>query len=131
MLYYCLMKKHNGLYKDIVGWDVVNWGKFVDFIYQLGFSINGKKVLDIGARDGGMSLLFALDGAEVVCSDLDGPTDDAAKLHQKYEVSDKITYAKIDATKIPKEYYGTLDYSKSGQRNESRIFKNGGYGKNI
>ena len=44
------------LKKEIIEWDVINWGKFIDFIESANIDFNGKKVLEVGARDGGLSL---------------------------------------------------------------------------
>lgn len=98
------------LKKEIIEWDVINWGKFIDFIELANIDFNGKKVLEVGARDGGLSLYFALKGAYVTCTDLEGPTDKAHELHKKHNVEDKVTYAALDATDIPFEYLGKFDY---------------------
>ncbi len=94
---------------DIVEWDSVNWAKFLDFINKSGMEFQGKRVLVLGERNGGMSLFFALKGAKDLCSDLDGPTDQAHALHEKYGVQSKIQYAAIDAIHIPSEYDGQFD----------------------
>ncbi len=94
---------------DIIEWDSVNWAKFLDFIDDADMDFQGKRVLALGERNGGMSLFFALRGAEVLCSDLDGPTDEAPVLHEKYGVRSKIKYAAIDAVHIPSEYDGQFD----------------------
>ena len=94
---------------DVIEWDSVNWAKFLDFIDEAGMDFQGKRVLALGERNGGMSLFFALKGAEVLCSDLDGPTDEAHVLHKKYGVQSKIRYAAIDAVHIPSEYDSQFD----------------------
>lgn len=92
--------------EDICEWDVENWGRAIRF-WEINLpmdGVNGKKVLDLGGRNGGLSLYWALMGAEVVCSDLDDRVfDKAKKLHEKYGVSDRVTYCAIDATRIPYE----------------------------
>lgn len=98
------------LKRDIVEWDVTNWGKVIDFIENNNMDFNEKSILEIGARNGGLSLYYALRGANVVCSDLNGPTEQAHILHEKYGVSDRIEYADIDATKIPDRYKEQFDY---------------------
>ncbi len=92
------------LLKDIVEWDTVNWGKVIRRWNDLGFDFEGKKVLDIGGRNGGLSLFFALQGACVVCSDYGGVPEAARELHRRYGVSDRVTYADIDATAIGREF---------------------------
>lgn len=89
--------------RDIVEWDTKNWWRAIEFWESKEKEqINGKKVLDIGGRNGGLSLYWALKGADVICSDIneDG-FEKAKKLHQKYGVEKKINYEVIDATKIP------------------------------
>jgi SAM-dependent methyltransferase len=60
------------------------------------------RALELGAREGGLSLWLALKGCDVVCSEyrwsarrLAGP------LHQRYGIT--VTYEEIDATTIPYE----------------------------
>ena len=86
---------------DIAEWDCINWGRAIRFWENshLGnFSdMAGKKVLDIGGRNGGLSLYWALKGADVECTDLHiGGFDRAKKLHKKYNLCKLITYKKID-----------------------------------
>lgn len=88
--------------RDCIAWDTVNWGRAID--YWLQFSeknLTESKVLEIGSSGGGISLWFALKGAQVLCSDLEGPKDIAKELHQRYGVSEKIKYANIDGMNIP------------------------------
>lgn len=98
------------IYRDIIEWDVENWGTMIDFIEQNKMDFKGKSVLELGARNGGLSLYYALKGAKVVCSDLEGPTKEAHELHKKYGVNDAVEYAAIDATDIPDEYALKFDY---------------------
>lgn len=96
--------------RDIVEWDVENWGKAIEFwdVDLKGEDLAGKKVLDLGGRNGGLSLYWALRGAEVVCSDInENGFLNAKRLHKKYGVSKKVTYEVIDATNIP--YEDTFD----------------------
>ena len=50
------------LKRDIIEWDIVNWWRFIEFIDQSGIGFEGKKILDIGGRNGGLSLYCALRG---------------------------------------------------------------------
>jgi SAM-dependent methyltransferase len=90
------------LIKDIIGWDVVNWSKAIEF---WGNRINLKernfKCLELGGIKGGLSLWLALLGNQVVCSDLENPVKEASVLLNKYKA--KATFEAIDATKIPYE----------------------------
>ena len=86
-----------------VQWDVRNWSRALSFWLQVigPAGIEGAEVLELGSRDGGLSLWLARQGARhVVCSDLDGPADTARELHHDSGVSDRIEYASIDATQI-------------------------------
>lgn len=90
---------------DIVEWDVQNWWRAVTFWEEMHLSddVRGKKVLDIGGRNGGLSLYWALKGADVICSDIstDG-LKKAKQLHKKYRgITGQITYETIDAMEIP------------------------------
>ena len=96
---------------NFVEWDTVNWSKLIDVIESSGIDLQGKKVLELGARNGGLSLYYALNGAEVLCSDVtkDFPSQRAIHLHEKYHLQDRITYAQIDALNIPEKYHGKFD----------------------
>ncbi len=60
-------------------------------------------------RRGSLSF-FALNGANVVCSDLTEIPLSTKKMHVNHGVSKNITYAMIDATCIPEKYSGCFDY---------------------
>ena len=86
----------------IIEWDAYNWGRSLSFWksqYRLDFA--DKVSLEIGSRNGGLSLWLASMGASVVCSDLFGPTEKAKKRHMEYGLSKNISYGVIDATAIP------------------------------
>lgn len=103
-------KWDENLRKDIIEWDVRNWGKVIDFIEDSQLEFKEKSVLELGARNGGLSLYYALKGAKVLCSDLNGPTKKAHELHKRYGVDEFVEYAAIDATNIPDQYKGKFDY---------------------
>ncbi|GIV27579.1 MAG: hypothetical protein KatS3mg027_1393 [Bacteroidia bacterium] len=102
--------------KDILQWqhhlwktpllyweEKVDWKKFD----------NNSKALEIGAREGGLSLWLALKNLDVICSDIQNPEIKASFLHKKYNLSNKITYTDIDATNIPYENYFDVIIMKS------------------
>ena len=93
---------------DVIEWDITNWWRAVSFwdnVYPMD-DLSGKKVLDIGGWNGGLSLYFALKGADVICSDVNENGFDRARiLHKKYHVQKRISYECIDATKIPYKSY--------------------------
>ena len=63
--------------------------------------LQGLRALEIGARDGGLSLYLAQKGVQVTCSDIDEPAARARELHHQYGLDSLIGYAAIDATAIP------------------------------
>lgn len=96
------------LLRDIVEWDTVTWGRAISYWQTEQLNLNavhgkGICVLDIGSRGGGLSLLFALMGCQVRCTDLDNPKETAAPLHQRYNVEDRITYQALDVLKLDEE----------------------------
>ena len=90
--------------KDITEWDTVNWGKAIKYIEKLCLPIKECQVLEIGSRNGGMSLFFANRGGRCLCTDIKEPGNKAKDKHRKYNVSDRIEYKTLDATQIPNNY---------------------------
>ncbi|MGD0553278.1 MAG: class I SAM-dependent methyltransferase [Sedimentisphaerales bacterium] len=89
-------------YRDILDWDVENWSKTLPFwMEKTRLDLSKCYALDIGAYNGGISLFLALNGANVVCSDVKGPTKKAKTIHEKYDVASRISYASVDALAIP------------------------------
>ena len=92
----------------VVEWDISNWSRAIDYFetkadnYIASFTDHPPLALDIGARNGGLSLYWAKKGASVVCSDVtDSGFEKARELHKKYGVAHQIVYEKIDALHIP------------------------------
>jgi SAM-dependent methyltransferase len=81
--------------RDIIQWDVGTWKHALHFWDQRVGILKGKLGLEIGSRD------LALQGCNVVCSDLNGPTARAKELHRRYGVSDLVSYERVDVTRIP------------------------------
>ena len=95
------VKYNRQLYNDIIEWDVETWKIALHFWDNvLGGGISGLKALEIGARNGGLTLYLALKGCNTVCSDLAGVTEEAKVLHKRYKVEHLVSYAKVDATDI-------------------------------
>jgi SAM-dependent methyltransferase len=87
--------------QDIVEWDVRNWSTALDFwTHHSAHDLGSCTALELGSRNGGLSLWLALKGAHVVCSDVGGPTALALGKHRAAGVSHRITYESIDATDI-------------------------------
>ncbi|MDD2387413.1 MAG: methyltransferase domain-containing protein [Bacteroidales bacterium] len=101
------------LVKDIIKWDVKSWSKALRYWnsnIDWGTVQNG---LELGGREGGLSLWLALKGKEVVCSDLNDVKNTAEHLHLRYNVSKLIKYQDIDAVNIPYENYFDIIVFKS------------------
>lgn len=89
-------------YRDILDWDVENWSKTLSFwMEKTKLDLSKCYALDIGALNGGISLFLALNGANVVCSDVHGPSEKAKTLHEEYDVASRISYASVDAIAMP------------------------------
>lgn len=96
------MSSNDTLLANVIEWDVHNWGTALTYWTRhsrRGFA--GCRALEVGGRNGGLSLWLALQGAEVVCSDLRGFQESALRLHREYGVADRISYVKLDATSMP------------------------------
>lgn len=96
------------LLRNIVTWDTVTWGRAISYWQTEQLDLGGTdereiKVLDIGSLGGGLSLMFALMGFQVRCTDLKDPQKTAAPLHQRYGVEDRITYQVLDALELNEE----------------------------
>lgn len=101
------------LEKDIVQWDVKSWSMALHYWEK---EINWEQIhdcLELGGREGGLSLWLALKGKTVICSDLKGVEFSAGELHQKYNIGSSIKYQGIDATNIPYENHFDLIIFKS------------------
>jgi SAM-dependent methyltransferase len=98
------MNANKEVIKDIIVWDVVNWSKAINF-WERNASVSNKdyNCLELGSSRGGMSLWLALSGNNVLCTDLNGPEEDARHIHSKYNCSSRISYDSLDVTKMPFE----------------------------
>lgn len=92
----------NKIPEKVVEWDIKNWSRAIKFWEKdMPENLEGIKVLNIGGRNGGLSLFWALKGADVVCSDISSAGfKRAKKLHKKYGVSEKISYEVIDVLEM-------------------------------
>lgn len=100
--------------RDILEWDIETWSAALDFWEShVQICLQGAcraagdsgarylpRVLDIGARNGGLSLHWALKGFDVVCSDVGASMERARELHRAYGVEDRVCYEQVDATRI-------------------------------
>jgi len=86
--------------KDIVQWDVRNWARSVAFWEKYSNLKPNARVLVLGDREGGMSLMFAKHGHNVICSEYFPFPEATTKLHEKYKVESHISYKIIDMKAI-------------------------------
>ena len=101
------------LVKEAIQWDVRNWSKA---LYYWEEHVNWDRVqncLELGGREGGLSLWLALKGKQVVCSDVGDVHQSASTLHARYQVSERVRYESIDAMDIPYEDHFDLIVFKS------------------
>ena len=99
--------------KDVVQWDIRAWKKAIKYWDNNVDWKNVENALELGSREGGLSLWMAQKGVSTVCSDYTNSEKSAAPLHKKYNVSSKITYQDIDATNIPYENHFDIIVFKS------------------
>lgn len=101
------------LLKDIIQWDIKSWSRALKYWES---HIDWSRVqngLELGGREGGLSLWLGLKGTKMVCSDLEDVKQTAEKLHLKHNLGELITYRDIDATDIPYEDYFDIVVFKS------------------
>lgn len=97
---------------DVFQWDVKAWSTALPFWEQKIDTLSKGKALELGGRQGGLSLWLANKGFDVICSDLSESEITAKPLHQKYKLSN-VSYADIDASAIPYENYFDVIVFKS------------------
>ncbi|MDR2105816.1 MAG: class I SAM-dependent methyltransferase [Coriobacteriales bacterium] len=111
--------------RDYLQWDIDTWKHALlhwDAVLKR-YNPSGGEALELGARDGGLSLYLAEKGMRVICSDLYGPTPLARELHERYGVCDRVSYEAVNA----------LDTAFESERFDVVIFKSilGGIGTHL
>jgi len=101
------------LLKEIVQWDVQAWSKAITFGDRSIDWTNIHNCLELGGRQGGLSLWLALKGKTVICSDLENTQTTARPLHAFHHVNSLVSYQDIDASNIPYENYFDIIVFKS------------------
>ena len=87
---------------DVIEWDIPNWSVALSYwVRRTAHELSSIHALEIGARNGGLSLWAAWHGMHVVCTDLSGPSQDAIDKHQQYGVSQLVRYEQLNALDIP------------------------------
>ncbi|MBI3519258.1 MAG: class I SAM-dependent methyltransferase [Bacteroidetes bacterium] len=84
--------------KDIINWDVETWKEILPYWEKqlLNYDKATSLCIEIGARDGGITLWMALNGFKMTCSDNYYDLEDAKKLHSEYNIIERIEYKQID-----------------------------------
>lgn len=102
------------LVKKIIQWDVKSWSKALFFWEKNVEWDKVKNGLELGGREGGLSLWLALKGKTTLCSDYAiNVQETAGKLHKEYNVTTYINYQDIDASDIPYENHFDVIVFKS------------------
>ena len=105
---------NNIFLRDVLQWDFINWSLPLQFWEdKLSGEKKELKCLELGSREGGLSLWLALKGHSVITSDLINAEVSAKPLHKKYNVDKNIIYSDIDATLIPYENHFDIIVFKS------------------
>jgi SAM-dependent methyltransferase len=95
------MKETSDL-QDIIEWDIPNWSLALDFWRkETSLDLSCVEALEIGSRNGGLSLWVAQQGGRVLCTDLEGPTKQARETHNRHGVAHLIQYESLNALDIP------------------------------
>lgn len=97
----------------IFQWDVRNWSKAIECWEQSIREQQKGLALELGGREGGLSLWLASKGFQVICSDLSGAKETAQPFHQKMGITSQINYADLDAANIPFENHFDVIIFKS------------------
>lgn len=85
-----------------IEWDSRNWSGALDFWTKHSRQdLSKARALELGSRNGGLSLWLALQGARVVCSDIVQPEAHVVERHRAHGVGDLVEYRAIDTTHIP------------------------------
>jgi hypothetical protein len=88
---------------DIIGWDVRNWSRALSF-WEAALSSHRKNgyCLELGCgHHSSLALWLATHGHRVVCSDREGVGESVRAAHSRYSLSQRISYAAVDAKAIP------------------------------
>ncbi len=98
---------------DIIRWDIKSWSCILPYWEKQVNWNTVQQCLELGGREGGLSLWLALKGKQTVCSDLEDAETRAAALHRNYNVQHLVSYRNIDATHIPYSDFFDLIVFKS------------------
>lgn len=99
--------------KDIIQWDVASWSKALQYWEKNVDWETVKNGLELGGREGGLSLWLGSKGINMVCSDLKDVKETAEPLHVQHKITNFVRYEDIDATNIPYENHFDVIVFKS------------------
>lgn len=99
--------------KDFMQWDIRTWSRALPFWESHFSAVADSEAIELGGREGGLSLYLASKGLKVLCTDIDDVTDKAAPLHKLHGVDNLVTYGVVDATNIPFENHFDVVIFKS------------------
>ena len=108
----CDMKLTSSQHKDILLWDMNAWSAPLAWWNENMNGVATSTCLELGGREGGLSLWLALGGHLVICSDLEDAEAIAKPLHFKHGMH-SVRYMDIDATNIPFENHFDVIVFKS------------------
>ena len=99
---------------DFIEWDISNWGRALSFWEDnTSVKLEQSRALEVGGRHGGLSLWLAKRNMDVLCSDLEGPSDKAKERHKYCNTTHPIKHASINALDIPFENHFDVVVFKS------------------
>ena len=119
---------------DIFEWDVHNWSKAMKLWSPTLKNVNGGKALTLGERGGGLSLMLASHGMDVICTDINPFDESTSELHKKHGLSERVDYMSMDMTNLEfddnsfdvvmfKSVIGALGSKDKQQRAISEIYR--------
>jgi SAM-dependent methyltransferase len=87
---------------DIIEWDIPNWSVALEYWKKNTIhNLSSVHALEIGSKHGGLSLWAALNGMNVLCTDIGSPSSKAIEKHRRYGVAHLIKYEVLNALYIP------------------------------
>jgi 2-polyprenyl-3-methyl-5-hydroxy-6-metoxy-1,4-benzoquinol methylase len=95
-----MSSKH--LLNEIIEWDVQNWSVALQYWKQnTNMLLSSANALEIGCKNGGLSLWAAMNGIQILCTDLNGPTNEAIEKHKRWNTSHLIKYDALNVLDLP------------------------------
>lgn len=86
--------------RDVLQWEVRTWSRALPLWARDLPAQRPLKALAVGEREGGLALWLAAQGVDVTCTDLNPFPAAMRALHERYKLSERITYAQADVTAL-------------------------------